>query len=251
MTATRAWLDDALGEQRVVPGGGHYRQHAARYERASERIPSGAHVLDAGAGTGYGAALLAQGNRDVAAVDASQTAVSFAAENYGSTASFQLADVLALPFSANTFDAVTCFEVIEHIEVRDHEELVSELARVLKPGGVLYLSTPHARMEQLHERATGARHWDYHVGPIAPRRLRALLRARFHRVTLYGQTVDRGRLHLSLKALDLLGLRLLLKPERRQLVQGVMSSRENDETRFRFSRLISRTAAITFAEAVK
>jgi SAM-dependent methyltransferase len=245
-----AWLDDELGEQRVVPGGCHYHPHIARYERASERIPAGFRVLDAGTGTGYGAALLAGPGREVVAVDASQTAVDFASQRFGSEVSFQLGDVLALPFEDDSFDAVTCFEVIEHVQRSDHQRLVLELARVLKPGGVLLLSTPHARMERLHEKATGASHFEYHVGPLQPRELRALLRKRFRQVTLYGQTPDLGRLHLALKALDLFGLRLRLRPDWRRSVRGAVSSRTDDQS-FGFSRLVSRTAAMIFAEAVK
>lgn len=246
-----AWLDDPLDEQRVVPGGGSFSQHRARYARASERIPSGTRVLDAGSGTGYGAALLAAAGRDVVGVDASRTAVDFACAEYGSQATFELADVLALPFEENTFDAVTCFEVIEHVQASDQQRVVSELARVLKPGGLLFISTPHARMEHLHELATGVGHWEYHIGSLKPHRLRALLQRSFRQVTLYGQTPDLGRLHLGLKALDFLGLRLRLRPKWRRSVRQAVSSPASDQSAFAFSRLVSRTAAITFAEAVK
>jgi 2-polyprenyl-3-methyl-5-hydroxy-6-metoxy-1,4-benzoquinol methylase len=46
----------------------------------------------------------------------------------------------ALGFESASFDVVTCFEVIEH--VGDARKLMSELARVLKPGGALVLSCP-------------------------------------------------------------------------------------------------------------
>lgn len=47
----------------------------------------------------------------------------------------------ALPWSDDFFDAVVCNEVIEHIF--DTDRLVKELYRVLKPGGMLILSTPN------------------------------------------------------------------------------------------------------------
>lgn len=46
-----------------------------------------------------------------------------------------------LPFPSNSFDYVTCFEVIEHI--RNDKNLMSEIIRVLKPKGYLVLSTPY------------------------------------------------------------------------------------------------------------
>ena len=46
-----------------------------------------------------------------------------------------------LPFRTASFDAVDLVEVIEHIE--NQPQLIRELARVLKPGGVALISTPN------------------------------------------------------------------------------------------------------------
>ena len=48
-----------------------------------------------------------------------------------------------LNFEDNTFDVITCIEVIEHIEKNEGEELLQEMWRVLRPGGRLLLSTPN------------------------------------------------------------------------------------------------------------
>jgi ubiquinone/menaquinone biosynthesis C-methylase UbiE len=50
-------------------------------------------------------------------------------------------NVEELPYGDNTFDLVTFTEVIEHIE--NHRFTLSEIARVLKPGGYVILSTPN------------------------------------------------------------------------------------------------------------
>lgn len=50
------------------------------------------------------------------------------------------ADVTCLPFPAAYFDVVICSEVLEHIP--DHLAAISELVRVLKPGGDLLVSVP-------------------------------------------------------------------------------------------------------------
>lgn len=46
-----------------------------------------------------------------------------------------------LPFDADAFDTVLILEVIEH--VADERFVLGELLRVLKPGGLMLLSTPH------------------------------------------------------------------------------------------------------------
>ncbi|MFP4029196.1 MAG: class I SAM-dependent methyltransferase [Candidatus Brocadiia bacterium] len=55
-----------------------------------------------------------------------------------------VADLENLPFPDATFDGVTCSEVIEH--VYDKRRAMREMARVLKPGGVLLLTTPRRVM---------------------------------------------------------------------------------------------------------
>jgi 2-polyprenyl-3-methyl-5-hydroxy-6-metoxy-1,4-benzoquinol methylase len=50
--------------------------------------------------------------------------------------------ILEMPFKKNTFDVVTCSEVIEH--VTDPQKAIAEMYRVLKPGGILFLTTPNA-----------------------------------------------------------------------------------------------------------
>ncbi len=49
--------------------------------------------------------------------------------------------VLLLPFQDNTFDAVVSFETIEH--TTEYMKMVSEFSRVIKQGGIVYISTPN------------------------------------------------------------------------------------------------------------
>lgn len=49
-------------------------------------------------------------------------------------------DACRLPFADNVFDAVACFEVLEHVQ--DPESALAEISRVLKPGGYAVLSMP-------------------------------------------------------------------------------------------------------------
>ena len=61
-------------------------------------------------------------------------------------AEFIEASVFDLPFEERSFDLVTLWEVIEHIPVGTEASALSEIARVLRPGGYLALSTPNASL---------------------------------------------------------------------------------------------------------
>ena len=53
---------------------------------------------------------------------------------------FGVGDINTLPFKDESYDAVICSEVLEHVD--SPEDSIKELIRVLKPGGVLALSVP-------------------------------------------------------------------------------------------------------------
>lgn len=55
-------------------------------------------------------------------------------------------DISAIPFQSETFDALLCIHVIEHVE--DDLSAISELYRVLKPGGWAVISVP-IRLDQM------------------------------------------------------------------------------------------------------
>jgi len=56
---------------------------------------------------------------------------------------FLVADGVHLPFKSQQFDKVVCSEVIEHITRKD--ELLLEISRVLKEGGILLMTTPNPK----------------------------------------------------------------------------------------------------------
>lgn len=64
-----------------------------------------------------------------------------AACNQNQNVTFICGDATQLPFEDNSFDAVTMFDVLEHIP--DDEKAISEALRVLRPGGMLLVSTPN------------------------------------------------------------------------------------------------------------
>jgi SAM-dependent methyltransferase len=116
-------------------------EHQARYRWAS-RLVAGKEVLDAACGVGYGLEILASAAKAVTGLDIDPEAVAEAEKRHGKSAKAVVqGDLLELPFEAGSFDVVTCFEAIEHVE--DHEAALAEVRRVLRPDGVLVLSTPN------------------------------------------------------------------------------------------------------------
>jgi len=89
-------------------------------------------VLDAGCGEGFVTAYLARRNPalQITGVDLSPDAVAYATEHYGERARFRKGSLYKLPFSDNSFDAVLCSEVLEHLD--DVDRAVEELKRVTR-----------------------------------------------------------------------------------------------------------------------
>ncbi|CAM4281031.1 GT2 family glycosyltransferase/ubiquinone/menaquinone biosynthesis C-methylase UbiE [Paenibacillus endophyticus] len=119
-----------------------YHEHMSRYTFAGPLV-KGLRVLDAACGAGYGSAMLKQaGAAEVVGVDVDRASLALAERDYGgSGVSFAEADVLALPYADDSFEAVVSFETIEHVEVG--AEWIKESARVLKEGGLFIVSTPN------------------------------------------------------------------------------------------------------------
>jgi SAM-dependent methyltransferase len=134
-------LAEFTGE-RVIPGlvdADLLNEHLARY-RFAAAFATGA-VLDAGTGTGYGTAELNKAI-SVTGVDVSAEAISYAQEHFGrSGIRFVQAACEALPFADASFDFITAFEVIEHLD--RWQELLNEANRALRPAGILLVSTPN------------------------------------------------------------------------------------------------------------
>ena len=99
-------------------------------------------LLDIGCGTGAMLDMLAPFGQVVGA-DFAPQALAFCrarGEEQGRRYPLTRADVRRLPFAADSFDAVTAMDVIEHID--DDKAASAEILRVLKPGGRLFVTVP-------------------------------------------------------------------------------------------------------------
>lgn len=101
-------------------------------------------VLDLGCAAGYGSNYLAANAKatHITGVDVSKEAIEYAGNKFQSSKlKFQIASAETLPFRNGDFDVVVSLEVIEHVE--NYQKYLSELTRVLKPGGTAIISTPN------------------------------------------------------------------------------------------------------------
>lgn len=109
-------------------------------------LRDGARVLDLGCGRGRHLHALAvrEGvfavGADLSLADMAEARRAWRELLPGAPLTLSLADAHRLPFEDDAFDAVICSEVLEHVE--DWEGVLSEIARIVRPGGRIGLSVP-------------------------------------------------------------------------------------------------------------
>lgn len=111
---------------------GYYRDITRHFEPDAK-------VLDVGCGTGW----IADHFRDYTGVDGSPEAVRLARAAGRNVQLHDLANDGALPFPDGTFDAIVLKDVLEHVQ--HPQDVVAEARRVLKPGGLVFASSPDAQ----------------------------------------------------------------------------------------------------------
>jgi SAM-dependent methyltransferase len=157
-----------------------FRRHEVVYQRLAPRCAD-RDVLEAGCGEGYGADLIAEVARRVVAVDYDEFAVAHVLSRYPRVEALQ-ANLAELPLPDASVDVVVNFQVIEHLW--DQPQFVAECARVLRPSGLLMVSTPN--------RVTFSPGRDTPINPFHTRELNAaeltelLLDAGFRQVSVSG-----------------------------------------------------------------
>jgi SAM-dependent methyltransferase len=170
--------------ERFVPGtqGEIWIEHWHRYHFASRWV-RGKRVLDVACGEGYGSALLARDALHVTGVDLSPAAIEHARNAYGNlgNAQFVCAQCTRLPLADASIDVAVSFETLEHIS--GQEAFLDELARVLKPDGVLILSCPN-KLEYSDRRGFAN---EFHVKELYRDELARLVGRNFPNAAWYGQ----------------------------------------------------------------
>ena len=115
-----------------------YREKMRAIHQVAPDLPLH-HILEVGGGqSGLTAMLYPQAQ--ITNIDLNPDYANVAC-NQQERVQFVCGDATALPFGDRTFDAVTMFDLLEHVP--NDRQAISEALRVLRPGGVLLISTPN------------------------------------------------------------------------------------------------------------
>lgn len=148
-------------------------EHWHRYAWASSLVTDKV-VLDAACGEGYGSALLAHSAASVIGIDVDADTIAHACQRYARDGlRFECSDCLQLPLADDSVDVVVSLETLEHLS--DHDGLLREFRRVLKPDGLLVLSSPD---RQQYSEASGYDN-PFHAKELNREEFEALLAAHF------------------------------------------------------------------------
>src|ERR1051326_2299353 len=178
---------DFTGERYVPAIEGQIKyEHLHRYAVCLDLV-AGKSVLDVASGEGYGAALLASAAESVTGVDIDAGSVEHARHlYYKPNLKFVVGSCDRIPLPDHSFDIVTSFETIEHHD--KHEEMLDEIKRVLKPVGMLIISSPN-RLTYSDE--PGYKN-PFHVKELYYDEFYELLRGRFKSIRMFGQRLPPG-----------------------------------------------------------
>lgn len=161
-------------------------EHWHRYLFASD-FAQGKDVLDIACGEGYGSDLLASAARTVLGVDIDASSVRHAAYTYQrSNLKFECGAAEAIPVALrHVFDLIVSFETVEHLSRAQQAKFFSEIKRLLKPDGILIISTPNRDLYGRFSRRPNR----FHIDEFRESEFSDFLRSYFEYVQLYGQHV--------------------------------------------------------------
>ncbi len=150
-------------------------EHIYRYRLAAKYV-QGKRVLDIACGEGYGSAsLAASGAAHVLGVDISQEACDHATARYGIETRVGSAE--DIPLESKSVDVLVSFETIEHVP--HPARMIEECARVVRPGGLIVISTPNRDVYSPENQ--------YHCSEMNEAEFLAMLRPHVASYTLFSQ----------------------------------------------------------------
>lgn len=180
-----------------------YLRHFFAYKLADEKISSGSSILEIGCGSGYGTKLLSKNAEKIIGLDVDKKTVEQISKKNGSEKCiFEFYDGMKIPYKDESFDAVVSFQVIEHI--KDDKNIIKEISRVLRPGGILLMATPNRifRLVEYGQKSSNK----FHIREYSFREFKNLLGNAFSDINIFGvrgtdevQKIEKNNVTLSLK----------------------------------------------------
>ncbi|HEY9404489.1 MAG TPA: methyltransferase domain-containing protein, partial [Pyrinomonadaceae bacterium] len=169
-------------------------EHLHRYVLAQELV-KGKEVLDIACGEGYGAAMLSATARTTIGVDIDAAVIEHARRKYAPHPNlvFRSGSCDSIPLADKSVDVVTSFETIEHHD--KHREMMREVRRVLRPEGLLIISSPN---RPVYSELYGSSN-PFHVRELDYQEFTDLLKEHFRHVTVYGQKLEAGSFVFSIE----------------------------------------------------
>lgn len=156
--------------------------HLARYKFAEQYIKQGDKVLDAPCGSGYGTKLISLKGAKTYGVDIHEGAIKHAKEFFLNDSDYfyvgNIEDMKTLFPSNEFFDVIISFEGIEHL--KNPNLFLSEVKRLLKPRGILIISTPRKPHGSL-----------FHIMEYSLDEFQNMLLSKFIIKEIYGQVYDK------------------------------------------------------------
>lgn len=151
----------------------------------------GKYVLDIGCGLGFGANQIAIHNaHQVTGIDYSKITIDWAQNKWQrSNLHFKCLNVKQLNKIHQQYDVIICFEILEHISQTEAKIFIKEIKRILKPEGILFLSTSNKLITSYDSPKP---HNPYHLHEYTPHELNSLLASQFKKIQMMGiKTVNK------------------------------------------------------------
>jgi SAM-dependent methyltransferase len=158
-----------------------YRRHLVVYEWIGARV-IGKRVIDMASGEGYGSEVLARGAATVLGVEANPEAFEHSRLRYRRQNLRFERGVVQTHGEHGSVDAVVFLQTIEHVP--EPAGVLRHFAKLLAPGGVVYVSTPNLETIAAPGAEKSSNPW--HIREYRAYEFDALCRSVFSRVTLLG-----------------------------------------------------------------
>ncbi len=170
------------GERYIPTEQGNIRyEHLHRYFATLPFI-QGKDVLDIACGEGYGSSILSEHARSVIGVDIDTECIEFAQSQYRrENIRFLKGSCVEIPVESLSIDVVVSFETIEHHD--KHDEMIEEIKRILKPDGILIISSPNKDYFQ----SIPGHHNPFHIKELNYEEIENLLNKYLKYVSINGQ----------------------------------------------------------------